>query len=325
MPIMEKQILLKNLENRLQNSYSSIQVQDILATLSFELNNYDLIQVANSISTIDFLNIFLEAKEIEGRSKKTIDRYRYILTQMLNNVNLPVNQITVFHLRNYLLQRRNSGISNVTLEGERSVLSSFFGWLFKESLIAQNPCSNIGYIKYTKEIKIPFSNVEIEQLKESCNNDRDLAIVSFLLCTGCRISEVCGVNINDINFLNKECKILGKGNKERTVYLDDVTIMYLHRYLNKRTDTFESLFIGKGTTRMTPGGIRKMLHNLETNSKVSNVHPHRFRRTLATNLISHGMTIQEVAKILGHDKLDTTMKYVCLNQEEIKNNFRKFN
>lgn len=173
-------------------------------------------------------------------------------------------------------------------------------------------------------LKVTFSSVDIEKLKEKCTCSRDKAIICFLLSTGCRISEVTQLNKSDIDFQKKQCKVLGKGNKERIVYIDDVTILLLNRYFSERKDQSEALFVGKGTARMTPAGIRYMLRNLAEDANVENVHPHRFRRTLATNLIYRGMPIQEVAKILGHEKLDTTMKYVYLDNNTLKFSYNKF-
>ncbi len=175
-----------------------------------------------------------------------------------------------------------------------------------------------------KKNKLPFSSVDIERLKENCNNVRDKAIICFLLSTGCRIGEVVSLNKNDIDFQKKQCKVLGKGNKERIVYLDDITIFFLKKYFSERVDNYEALFIGKGSFRMTPGGIRRVLVKLGEKAGVENVHPHRFRRTLATNLIYRGMPIQEVAKILGHEKLDTTMKYVYIDNNNLKFSYNKF-
>ena len=204
------------------------------------------------------------------------------------------------------------------------MFNSFFGWIHREGLIPTNPCANLNPIKCKKEERKPFSDIDIERLKEACTNVRDKAIITFLLATGCRISEVCALNIEDIDFQNQECVVLGKGNKERTVYLDNIATMQLDKYLSCRFDRDKALFIGKNTIRMHPGGIRKRLHELGDKAGVTNVHPHRFRRTLATNLIDRGMAIQEVAKILGHEKIDTTMKYVYTNQVNVKNAYRKF-
>lgn len=201
---------------------------------------------------------------------------------------------------------------------------SFFGWVQREGLIPNNPCGNLSTIKCGKEVRLPFSDVDIERLKETCETARDKALIAFLLSTGCRVGEVCGLNRADIDFANLECTVLGKGNKERTVYLDNVAAMQLRIYLNTRTDTCEALFAGKGSERLQAGGIRKRLNEIGEKAGVENVHPHRFRRTLATTLINHGMPIQEVAKILGHEKIDTTMTYVYIDKTNVKNAYRRY-
>ena len=168
-----------------------------------------------------------------------------------------------------------------------------------------------------------FDN-DFEHLKENCTTLRDRAIISLLLSTGCRISEICGLNRDSIDFANLECVVLGKGNKQRTVFIDEVTAMLVKRYLFSREDRHEALFVGKGSSRLTPGAIRLMLNKIADVAGVTHVHPHRFRRTLATNLVDHGMPIQEVANILGHEKLETTMKYVYVNKTNVKNDYRKY-
>jgi site-specific recombinase XerD len=216
------------------------------------------------------------------------------------------------------------GIQDRTLEGIRSVYCSYFGWLQKEGLLPSNPCANLTAIKSTKKVRVPYTDVDIEKLKEACQCNRDKALISFLLSTGCRISEVCGLNRDSINFVSGECTVLGKGDKERVVFIDDVTGMLLRRYLSERSDNYDALFVGRGSERMTPGGVRARLHRIAAEAGVENVHPHRFRRTLATSLIDRGMKIQDVASILGHDKLDTTMQYVFMNKDNVKNEYKKY-
>lgn len=327
MSITAKQYLLKQVGNELNRVLTAQDLETVQEKLNAILGMFEVEGISeNKVDgeTDDFLTAFLDAKEIEGRSKKTIEHYRYIINRALKEVNTPIRQITVFHLRSYLIQKKNEGIADKTLEGIRSVLCSFFGWLQKEGLLRENPCANLSPIKCAKKVRIPYSDVDIECLKEACLSNRDKAIISFLLSTGCRISEVCELNRNSIDFQAKECTVLGKGNKERTVFIDDVTSMLIQRYLDGRTDNSEALFSGKGTARMTPGGIRARLCSIAKKAGIQNVHPHRFRRTLATNLIGHGMPIQDVAVILGHDKLDTTMKYVYIDKTDVKNAYRKY-
>lgn len=325
MSIAAKQLLLKEVEKELGSTLTVKDMEAVMLRLNsivtdFEVEQHDSL---NSDSE-EFLNAFLEAKEIEGRSPKTLTRYKYIIERFLADVHTSTSKVTIYHLRSFLMSEKRRGISDRTLEGFRSVFSSYYGWLHKEGLIQDNPCANLGPIKCIKVIREPYSSADIERLKEACKSLRDRTIIMFLLTTGCRISEMCGLNRADIDFQSGECTVLGKGNKQRVVYLDGVAIMLLRRYLNQRTDLNPALFVGARSERLEPGGVRAMLKVLEKKTGVHNVHPHRFRRTLATNLITHGMPIQEVAAILGHDKLDTTMKYVYLEHSAVKNSYRKF-
>lgn len=282
----------------------------------------DQVQTGEGVN-LDMLETYLDALSIQGRSKKTIERYRYEIKRMMKAVNVPTHQLTVFHLRAYLGAEKQRGISDRTLDGNRQVFSAYFNWLQREGLITKNPTANLGTIKCIKKVKDFFTDADIERLKEACHCKRDKAIVCFLLSTGARISEVTSLNRDAIDSINRECKVLGKGNKERIVYLDSVSAMMVSDYLNERKDDLPALFIGKGCDRLTPNGVRAMLKRLEAESGVNNVHPHKFRRTMATNMIRRGMPIQEVAAILGHEKIDTTMKYIVLDMTEVKNSFRK--
>ena len=272
----------------------------------------------------DLVELYLKALSVQGRSIKTIDRYRYILTKMLKAVEVNTKEITVYHLRKYLADEKERGISDRTLDGNRQVFSAYFNWLQREGLVVTNPTANLGAIKYQKKEKDIYSDTDMERMKMKCKSVRDRAIVYFLKSTGCRISEVTQLNRDDVDLVGLECKVLGKGNKERTVYIDSVTAMILKEYLDKRKDSSPALFAGRGTDRLKPGGVRKMLVELGLSADVFHVHPHKFRRTTATNLIRHGMPIQEVAAILGHDKLDTTMQYVVLDKTDIKNSYKKY-
>jgi len=303
------------------------QVSDILLDrlCGYEVEQTQIGEIDSN--SMDLLQSYLDAKAVQGLSPGTLEGYRYKNERMLRDVGVPVQKITVNHLRNYLMQEKGRGISDRTLENDRSKYSAFFGWLQNEGLIRVNPCANIGTIKYIKKLREPYSPVELEKLKNGTKCDRDKAIVCFLLSTGARISEVTRLNREDIDFHALECKVLGKGNKERTVYIDEVTAMVLQQYFDIRTDTSPALFGGirrNRTDRISPHGVRDMLTKLGERVDVENVHPHRFRRTLATTLILHGMPIQEVAMILGHTSINTTMTYVKVNQESVKSSYRRF-
>jgi len=325
MSIEAKALLLKDMEQQLSTEITAADMGKVLSVLADQLAGYQLTQTdLGAMDKDDLLDAYTAAMQIQGRSPKTIERYRYAILRMMEVVKVRTRSITVYHLRQYLAEEKARGISDRTLEGNRQVFSAYFNWLQREGLIDTNPTANLGAIKYQKKIKVTYTDIDIERLKYSCTSIRDRAIVCFLKSTGCRISEMTQLNRTDIDLVNLECTVLGKGNKERTVYLDAVTGMLVKEYLAQRTDALLALFIGKGTERLKPGGVRYMLCHLAERASVNHVHPHKFRRTLATNLIRHGMPIQEVAAILGHDKLDTTMQYVVLDKTEVKNSYRKY-
>ena len=326
MSVADKQTLICDIERKLASFLTADDITKVMQVFSESIGTFNISRVVDNVhdtESEELLKTFLSAKQLEGRSEKTIERYNYIIRRMYKVVNTPVSKISVFHLRNYLSDEKSRGVADSTLDGIRQVFSAYFSWLQKENLIVSNPTLNLNPIKAVKKVRKPYSTIDIERLKECCDKPRDKAIISLLLATGCRISEVCALNRNDINFISKEILVLGKGNKERTVFIDDVTVMLLQRYLEDRKDNLDALFIGKGSERLKPGGIRKLLNGIAKKAGVENTHPHRFRRTLATSLINHGMPIQEVASILGHEKLDTTMKYVYLNKTNVKNNYNK--
>lgn len=328
MSIASRTQLTRELAQVIGHYVNADQMDEIMAAVSEQLGKFSVdldVQCSGSDSeTEDLLQAFLSAKQVEGRSPKTIARYEYILKRALKQIGVPIREISVYHLRKFLADEKARGIADSTLDGIREVLSSLFGWIHKEGLIRMDPTANLGTIKVQKKVRKPYSQTDIERLKENCKTSRDKAIVCILLSTGCRISEVCGLDRDDLDFLNKEVTVLGKGNKERTVFLDDICIMCLTRYLSERKDDNPALFIGKRRERLEPGGVREMLRVLAQKAGVENVHPHRFRRTLATNLIDHGMELQNVSQILGHEKLDTTMRYIYTSKGELKNQYRKY-
>lgn len=327
MSIAAKQLLLRDVEKNLGVFLTVEEVRYTMQILTECLSIFDVEQIEEKCTDAEsgeYLTAFLDAKRVEGRAESTIDRYDYIINHMYEAISVPIKKISVFHLRSYFAAESTRGISNSTLNGVRSIIVVYFNWLQKEGLLVHNPTINLNPIKDIKKVLLPYTSVDIEKLKEACKANRDKAIISILLSTGCRIGEICRLNRTDINFATKEIIVLGKGKKERTVFIDDVTSMLLQRYLSERSDCYEALFIGKGSKRLTASGIRKMLHAVANIANVENTHPHRFRRTLATNLNYHGMPIQEVAAILGHEKLDTTMKYVYINKSNVKTSYYKY-
>ncbi len=329
MSVLDKKLLLADIEKKLNAYVPADTVRKIIADAGEVLTRYDVTSTGpdgggGKDESRQLVQMYIDAKAIEGRSQSTLKQFDYILTRLIEAVNVPLDRVTVYHLRQYIMSEKNRGISMNTIKGNVSVYSGFYDWLHREGLISTDPTANIGQIKATVEKEVPFTSEEIQLIKEACVNDLQLAVVHFLLSTGCRVSEVCSVNRSDIDYRNMKLSVTGKGNKTRIVYIDDVTALMLKRYLSKRDDLDPALFYSKQKCRFTTDGIRIMLKTIEERSHVPNVHPHRFRHTLATNLIDRGMSIQEVASILGHAKLDTTMMYVSVNQRNAENSYRKF-
>jgi len=322
------QKVMEVLEGRVEPETADL-VQDVLV---LELNRYEVQERCTEVSVPDnsaerMLKKFLATKRIEGTAESTLNRYADENRKLIQFLSKPLYEVTAYDIRFYLSYRREKAevkLSNRTLDGIRRCYPSFFGWLSAEGLIGRNPCAAIKQIKYRKKVKKPYSAAEMERLRRACENIRDLALLDFLYCTGCRVSEVARLNMDDVDFERMECTVLGKGNKERTVYLSEVAAMHLKDYLSARTDTGEALFAGKGTERLGKNGIEVILKRIGRKAGVSNVHPHRYRRTLATNLLDRGMNIQDVAAILGHADLKTTQVYCYISQKNVKTAYNKY-
>lgn len=295
-----------------------------------ELNKYEVQERSTEIVVRDgsaegLLRKFLATKRIEGKSENTIKYYNDVIGTFVNRLDRRLHEITAFDLRLYLsMYKEQRKVNNRTLENMRKVLSSFFSWLYDEEFIPHNPCRAVKQIKYDKVIRKPYSGEDLEKLKNACTNARDLALVHFLHATGCRVSEVVSVDTADVDFLNRELVVYGKGGKERTVYLTQVAVMYLQEYISGREDDSKALFVGKGSKRIQKNAIETILKKLGKRAGVENVHPHRFRRTLATELIDRGAALQDVQRILGHEDIRTTQVYVYVQQRNVKNTYERY-
>lgn len=299
----------------------------LLNIVSDILENFDMRETFNRTNDNekdDLLESFVSSLQIQNRSQKTIERYRYIIKRFMSYVNIHTRKVNVYHIRNWLSTEKNRGVADSTLESCRQVLSSYFGWLHRESLVEKNPIVNVGTIKIPKKQKLIFGDDDIEKMIRCCNNPRERAIIHFLRSTGCRVSEMTSLNRDAVDFGSQECIVHGKGDKERFVYLDSLATMALREYFMSRTDDNEALFINRFKERIHPGGIRCILKDIGKAAGVPHVHPHKFRRTLATEMTRRGMSIQDAANILGHEKLDTTMKYIVLNKDNVKSSYRKY-
>ena len=275
----------------------------------------------------DILNKFISSKEIEGCSARTLKYYKDNITKMLDAVNLPVSEITTETLRNYLADYKNNSTAGmVTIDNIRRTLSSFFTWLENEDYIVKSPVRRLHKVKAMKKVKETLTDENLEKLRDTCTNVRDLAILELLISTGMRVGEITRLNISDMNFQERSCIVLGKGNSEREVYFSAKSKMYIKKYLEMRTDNNEALFVSliKPYNRLGISGIEILIRNLGKEANINKVHPHKFKRTMATMAIDKGMPIEQVQKLLGHIKIDTTMEYAMVNQNNVKNSHRKY-
>lgn len=327
MSLLDKKLYLADLEEKLGAVLPAAQARRVAELAGEALAGYDLSALPDPGGHDDesegLLKIYIDAKKIEGRSPLTVKRYEQILRRLRTDVGVPYSRMTVHHLRGWLMGERDRGVELSTCEGMRYILTAFFGWCWKEELIGKNPSANLAPIKAPKVIRKPFSGEEIEKLRAACRTQRERALVCTLLSTGCRVSEICALDVLDVDFRDKRITVMGKGSKQRVVYLDDAAALHLDRYLSDRCDASPALFTGQ-RGRMTDAGVRTLLGEIAQRAGVENVHPHRFRRTLATGLIDRGMAIQEVAQILGHDKIDTTMTYIYVDQAKVETAFRRY-
>ena len=291
--------------------------------------DYDYVEKSTEIATIDdsnekILKMYIATLKLQGRSEKTIQQYKDAITFMFNDINKNLRDIETndirFHLANYQAQRK---VSNITIENKRKFLSAFFTWLTIEEKIPKNPMLRIGKIKNKYVTKKPFSDEEVERLKDNTTDIEDRALLEFLLSTGCRVSETSSVNRDDIDYRTGECTVIGKGNKERTVYISDKAMYYIKEYIMNRTDNTLPLFLNTRGGKLSDASIRYRLHKIGKIANVSNVHPHRCRRTFASDALNKGMAAPYIQSILGHSKLDTTMIYCSYDKDTIKARYRK--
>lgn len=274
----------------------------------------------------DYLQEFLDVKALEGCSKATIENYKFNLNKFLLGVGKDPTEIVTQDIRKYLADyKRERGVSNTTLDNMRRVFQSFFTWMHREGYVLKDPCAAVNKIRADKIIKNPYSDEEMELMREAAKNLREKAIIEVLYSTGMRIGELEKLNKDDIDFVNGKAIVFGKGAKEREVYFNVKAQLALKKYLENRNDTNEALFVGLQSpyNRLKVSTYEKILRELGGRCGV-HCHPHRFRRTCATILLNKGMPIQEVSKILGHAKLETTMIYCEINQQSVAANHKKY-
>ena len=278
------------------------------------------------ISNNDYLVMFLEAKHIEGCSERTLQYYKVTNEKLLNSIDFPIRKITTEQIRSYLSNYQQiNNCSRVTVDNVRRNISSFFSWLEEEDYILKSPMRRIHKIRTKKQVKETLSDESIEKLRDNCKCSRDLAIIDLLYSTGIRVGELVNLNVTDINFEARECVVFGKGDKERRVYFDARSKLHLQNYLKTRNDTNSALFVTLDSPhdRLKISGVEIRIRELGRSLNLKKVHPHKFRRTMATRAIDKGMPIEQVQRILGHSQIGTTMEYAIVNQNNVKSSHQK--
>lgn len=325
--------IIKEIEQSLLNYFDNAQMELLHSTLTRCLENVEVVFKDDSsldiskYSNEELINKFISAKEIEGCSKRTTKYYESTLLKMNNKMNKGITHMTTDDLRGYLTgYQKINDCSKASVDNIRRNLSSFFSWLEEENYILKSPMKRIHKIKVDKVIKETYSDETLELLRDNCDCLRDLAIIDLLASTGMRVGELVKLNINDIDFENRECVVFGKGNKERPVYFDARTKIHLKNYLNSRKDSNPALFVSldEPHERLNISGVEIRLRQLGRRLGIQKVHPHKFRRTVATKAIDKGMPIEQVQSLLGHSQIDTTMHYAMVNQNNVKESHRKY-
>ena len=308
------------------NNAQAEKLQEVLvhALFSYEVTKTDKDE---NISEQNLVDLFLAAKRIEGCSEKSLKYYESTIMAMLDELHKEVKQIDTDDIRSYLTEyqaRKKS--SKVTIDNIRRILSSFFSWLEDEDYILKSPVRRIHKVKTGTNIKETYSDEALELMRDSCTELRDLAMIDMLTSTGMRVGEMVLLNREDINFNERECVVFGKGDKERIVYFDARTKIHLQNYLQSRTDDDPALFVSLQAphNRMSIGGIEVRLRQMGRRLGLNKVHPHKFRRTLATMAIDKGMPIEQLQQLLGHKRIDTTLQYAMVKQSNVKIAHRKY-
>ena len=324
-----KQDLIKDVIQGMLSYLNNAQCEKLQEVLQYTLARYEVMETEQqeSNSEQNYVELFLSAKRIEGCSEKSLKYYKATIEMMIVTVGKNIKHIETDDIRRYLTEyQKNKKSSKVTIDNIRRILSSFFSWLEDEDYILKSPVRRIHKVKTVTNIKETYSDEALELMRDNCTELRDLAIIDMLASTGMRVGEMVLLNRNDIDFNERECIVFGKGSKERVVYFDARTKIHLQNYLESRTDDNPALFVSLKAPhkRLQIGGIETRLREFGKQLGLNKVHPHKFRRTLATMAIDKGMPIEQLQQLLGHRKIDTTLQYAMVKQSNVKIAHRKY-
>lgn len=328
-----KEMIINEIIQQMLPHLNNAQIRLLQRTLTYNLSNYEIISTSpmqkNRIKedNQELIGRFIAAKRIEGCSEKSLKYYQSTIESMLFMLNQDICHITTDSLREYLTEyQKRKQSSKVTIDNIRRILSSFFSWLEDEDYILKSPVRRIHKVKTGSMIKDTYTDEVLEKMRDNCSELRDLAMIDLLASTGMRVGEMVQLNREDINFNERECVVFGKGNRERIVYFDARTKIHLQNYLDSRKDTTPALFVSLKSPfkRLNIGGVEERLRELGRKLNIPNVHPHKFRRTLATMAIDKGMPIEQLQQLLGHQRIDTTLRYAMVKQSNVKIAHKKY-
>lgn len=324
-----KEKVIKEIEQKMASILNNEQKEKLKEVLLYTFYNIEVTSIKDELveDTTDYAKMFIAAKRIEGCSERTLNYYETTIKTMVDKLSKKVNSIETEDLRNYLSEyQAKNNCSKVTIDNVRRILSSFFAWLEDEDYIMKSPVRRIHKVKATQTVKETYTDEELEEMRDACVEIRDLAMVDFLASTGVRVGELVNLDRVDIDMQERSCVVLGKGGKEREVYFDARTKIHLQNYLNTRTDNNPALFVSllRPYDRLKISGVEIRLRELGKRINIKKIHPHKFRRTMATKAIDKGMPIEQVQVLLGHRKIDTTLQYAMVNQNNVRNSHKKF-
>ena len=329
-----KMDVILNITKDMEDSLTDYQLNKLKESLIINFEKLEFIMKTDELKhqeeldeNISMIEAFISSKQIEGCSDRTIKYYKEIIDKLNDSFDKSIKKITTEEIRSYLSNYKEmSTCGSTTIDNIRRVLSSFFSWLEDEDYIIKSPIRRIHRIKTPTTVKEVLTDENLEKLRDECENIRDLSLIELLISTGMRVGELVNLNISNLNFEDRSCIVLGKGNKEREVYFDAKTKLHLKEYISKRNDTNDALFVSlrEPHQRLSISGIELIVRNLGVNTNINKVHPHKFRRTLATMAIDKGMPVEQVQKLLGHVKIETTMHYAMVNQSNVKISHRKY-
>lgn len=324
-----KEKVIKEIEQKMASILNNEQKEKLKEVLLYTFYNIEVTSIKDELveDTTDYAKMFIAAKRIEGCSERTLNYYETTIRVMIEKLSKKVNSIETEDLRNYLSEyQAKNNCSKVTIDNVRRILSSFFAWLEDEDYIMKSPVRRIHKVKATQTVKETYTDEELEEMRDACVEIRDLAMVDFLASTGVRVGELVNLDRVDIDMQERSCVVLGKGGKEREVYFDARTKIHLQNYLNSRIDNNPALFVSllRPYDRLKISGIEIRLRELGKRINIKKIHPHKFRRTMATKAIDKGMPIEQVQVLLGHRKIDTTLQYAMVNQNNVRNSHKKF-